>query len=204
MLSQDKGQRSQQFGLFLIGFGALLVLVNLGAFRLLATPLGAILFFAGGVAFLAVFYLNRQQWWALIPGFALLGLGMATLGGGEAGSWFLGLLGAGFAAIYLSDSRHWWAIIPAGALVTLALTAWAGPGWLDGPLLFAGLAATFLLLHLLPEGQGKQPWALYPALGLGAFAILVLVTAVGFPSVVWSLLLIAAGGWLLWRQRTQP
>ena len=198
MLSQDKDRHSQQLGLFLIGFGALLILINLGAFRLLATPL---LFFAGGAAFLAVFYLNRQQWWALIPGFALLGLGMAALGGGTAGSRFLGLLGAGFAAIYLSDSRHWWAIIPAGALVTLALTAWMGPGWLAGPLLFAGLAATFILLYLLPEAQGKQPWALYPALGL---ATLVLVTATGLPIVVWSLLLIAAGGWLLWRQRTQP
>lgn len=201
MLSQDKDQRSQQLGLILIGLGALLVLINLGVFRVLAPPLGAILFFAGGAAFLVVFSRDRQQWWALIPGFALLGLGVAALGGGAAGSWFLGLIGAGFAAIYLSDSRHWWAIIPAGALVTLALTAWVGSGWLAGPLLFAGLAGTFILLYLLPEGQGKQSWALYPALGLGAFTILVLVTAIGLPSVVWSLLLIAAGGWLVWRQR---
>jgi len=196
VLSQDKDHRSQQLGLVLIGLGTLFILINLGVFRLLAPPLGAI-FFAGGAAFLIVFSRDRLQWWALIPGFALLGLGVATLGGGAAGSWFLGLLGAGFAAIYLSDNRHWWAIIPAGALVTLALTALAGPGWLAGPLLFAGLAATFILLYFLPE----QPWALYPALGLGALAMLTLVTAGILPGVVWSLLLIAAGGWLLWQKR---
>jgi hypothetical protein len=30
-------------------------------------------------------------------------------------------------------------------------------------------------------------------------AVLTLVTTAGIPGVIWSLLLIAGGGWLLWR-----
>lgn len=199
MLTPGNDRRSQQIGLVLIGLGVLFLLINLGVLQALAPPLWAVVFFAGGLAFLAVFTRDRQQWWALIPGFALLALGAATLGGGLAGSFFLGLLGAGFVAVYLNDQRHWWAILPAGALLTLALVAGLGQGRLGGPLFFAGLAATFAVLYLLPEAQGKQSWALYPALGLGALAVLTLVTTAGIPGVIWSLLLIAGGGWLLWR-----
>lgn len=119
-------------------------------------------------------------WWALLPGFGLLALGAATLSSGAASApLFLGFLGAGFAAAYRAERRRWWAILPAGVLWTLALVAWLGetrPGSQVGWVFFLGLAATFGALFSLPGAQ-RQRWALYPALGTLALALLVFVVS---------------------------
>ena len=66
----------------------------------------------------------RSEWWALIPGFALIGVGASiVLPGQWSGFSFLGFLGISFLAIYLSNRQRWWAIIPGGVLITLGIVA---------------------------------------------------------------------------------
>lgn len=181
--------------------GLLLLAANLGWLARVGGWLWALAFMAGGVAFLQ-HYRRSREWWALIPGFALLAIGANMLAGPWGSALFLALLGGGFAAIYATDHEKWWAIIPAGALFTLALQAWPVARGLtdEGWLFFLGLGLTFLLLTLLPEGQGRQKWATYPAWSLLAFAaFLFLVTGSG--GAVLPLLMIIAGVYLLWRRQ---
>lgn len=186
----------------LIGIGVVFLATNLGWFSGLSNWLWSILFIVGGGAFLYVYYQNRSRWWALIPGFALLAIGVSALSGIAAGGFFLALLGAGFAAVYFSNRQRWWAIIPAGVLLTLALVAWFDSmgnrdmGWL----FFLGIALTFATLFFLSEGSGKQGWAIYPALGSLAFMVIALASHLGIWLV--SLGLIIVGVFLIWRQST--
>jgi hypothetical protein len=198
----NKNATNQSWALILIFLGLLFLATHFGWFGWLTNWLWSLLFLGAGAAFLYVYYQNRERWWALIPGSALLAVGVAALSGHAAGGLFLALLGAGFAAVYLSERKRWWAIIPAGGLLTLALLAWLGaarPAWDTGWLFFSGLAATFGVLFFLPEGQGKQRWAIYPALGC---LVLVLPTFLSsnIGSFMISLVLIAVGVFLFWRQ----
>lgn len=89
-----------------------------------------------GLSFILIFLINRQNWWALIPGGALISLGLASglgnfLPGLETGGIFLIGLGVTFALVALTptpEGRMWWAWIPAGVLmfIGLVLTAVAG------------------------------------------------------------------------------
>ena len=186
----------------LIALGLFFLLANTGWLAGLASWFWGLLFLAGGGAFLVVYRNDRRHWWALIPGFSLVAVGVAALSGDTAGALFLALLGTGFAAVYLSDRQRWWAIIPAGVLYTLALVAWTSTVWPRadaGWLFFLGIAATFGLLFVLPEGEGRQRWAIYPALGSLVFvAITLMASNVG--GVLVPLLLIGAGAYLVWRQ----
>lgn len=116
-------------GLLLVLGGALFLLGNFGLFENVGALIWALIFAAGGAAFLAVFVTNtNRNWWALFPAFALLGIGvligMDTLlpwipeqfGGGL----FLGALSLSFWGVYATHQEHWWAIIPGGVLLTLA------------------------------------------------------------------------------------
>jgi hypothetical protein len=194
--------QSKLWALLLIGFGILFLLANSGWFAGLVSWMWALFFLAGGGAFLYLYNTNRERWWALIPGFSLLAIGAAALAGDAAGGIFLALIGTGFAAVYASDHRRWWAIIPAGVLFTLALIAWieaSQPNWDASWLFFSGIAATFGLLFVLPEGQGKQRWAIYPALAsLALVALTILSSNIG--GILVPLLLITAGAYLFWRQ----
>lgn len=135
----------------------------------------AIVGLGGGLAFLYVFFTNRQLWWALIPGFILLGIGVTGfLPDPWDGAVFLAGVGVAFWAVYLTDRQRWWAIIPGGVLMTLAaLSALPEmpPGTDTGGVLFLGFGLTFLLVALL-AGQG---WAYIPAV-----ALVVLAVALGF------------------------
>ncbi len=193
---------NQSWALILIFLGLLFLATNFGWFGWLTSWLWSLLFAAAGGAFLYVYYQNRKRWWALIPGFALLAVGVAALSGNAAGGLFLALIGAGFAAVFVTNRARWWAVIPAGALFTLALIAWLSavrPGWDTGWLFFCGLATTFGVLVFLPEGQGKQRWAIYPALGCLALVLLTFLSS-NVGSVIISLVLIAVGAFLFWRQ----
>ena len=61
--------------ILLIVAGGLLLLQNFGILRSVVALVWALIFAAGGLVFLYVFLTNRANWWAIIPGFALLGLG---------------------------------------------------------------------------------------------------------------------------------
>lgn len=182
-----------------------LELVEIGAL------LWAAVFLVGGLVFLLVFVLDREEWWALIPGFVLLSLGVLVgasellpgLEGGWMGAFFLGGLGLAFLAVFLARRDFWWAIIPGGALLTLALVAGLADtlaGELVGGILFLGLALTFGVLSLVPTPEGRMKWALIPAAILLVLALIVFAsTGSALFTYLWPAALILAGLYLLIR-----
>lgn len=151
-------------GILLILAGAISLLEKVGIIPPGIDLFGAIIGFGGGAAFLYAFLKNpRARWWAAIPAFTLLGLGVAgLLPQGLDGLAFLGGIGLAFWAVYLTNTQHWWAIIPGGVLLTLAAISGLSEtmGRVDtGSIFFLGLGLTFLLVALL----ARHNWAYIPA-----------------------------------------
>jgi hypothetical protein len=197
------------WGALLILAGVLFLLQNLGLFAA-GDLFWALLFGLGGVFFLSVFFSNRQNWWALIPGFTLLGIGvligLGWLVPGIADRWggfiVLGSIALGFLVIYLLNRSNWWAIIPAGVLLTLALIAvvdnLAG-GIETGGLLFLGIGLTFGILALNPTPEGRMKWAWIPAGILLIMGLLLLAAAEAWIGYLWPVALILVGIFLIYR-----
>ena len=174
-----------RLGLILIGFGALLLLSNLGIIGGFGNIIGLGILGAMGGFLLHQHYTGRGQAWLLIAGFVLLGCAAATVTGDYAGAWFLGISGLGFLQIWRENEKDWWALLPAGTAFTLAavVASEVGRGLLGlngGTVLFAGLAVTFLAIYMLP--RYAQSWAIIPAVGSAGLALL-----------IWG----SSGSWLL-------
>jgi hypothetical protein len=199
-------------GAILVIFGGLALLQNFGGFDFQGTFWGigfALIFIAAGVGFLTTLWADRKtNWWAIIPGFTLIGLGIIILLGvlhfepGELlGAIFMGAIAASFWVIYFNDRVKWWAIIPAGVLSSIAimiLTSFSD-AW-PPVILFGGMAITFGMVAILVQpGERQRSWAWYPAGAMAVLALLVATTAGPLPGLVWPILLIAAGvvmvGW---------
>jgi hypothetical protein len=198
-------------GILLIIVGILLLLQNLGVFEVIVALVWALLFAAGGLIFLYMFLTEHtRNWWAVIPGFALLGLAALILldelfpriGEALGGAIFLGGVGLAFWVIYFIKREHWWAVIPGGVLFTLALVTVVsyvlGGGWAGGAF-FVGLGLTFGLLYFLPTPQGRMKWALIPAAVLVVMGVLVTAATTGGLSCLGGAVLILVGLYLLFR-----
>ena len=82
-----------------------------------------------GLAFWAVYFANREHWWAIIPGGAMVTLALvaglsSALGDVELGGAFLVGLGLTFGLLYFLptvEGRLKWALIPAGVLLVMGL-----------------------------------------------------------------------------------
>jgi hypothetical protein len=156
---------------------------------------------AAGIAFLYVFATNRQQWWAAIPGFTLLGMSASAfllerLGWG--GLAFLGGIGLGFWAVYLTGRERWWAIIPGGVLLTLGATSALSQAFRiqdTGSVFFIGLGLTFLLVAVL----ARQKWGYIPAIILIVAGALVDTAFEGSLDFVWIAALFLGGAALIWQ-----
>jgi hypothetical protein len=195
-------------GILLIATGIIFLLDNLGLITLEWELLIGPLFAFGGLVFLAIFILNTDNWWALIPGLVLIALGTiifmdnAIAGGGGpwGGAIFLGLLGLAFWLIYLSHQDYWWPVIPGGVLLTLAgVSLLPADDELVGVVFFLGLALTFGLVYLIPKPAGRLTWALYPAGVLALVAILILLGATNLTNFILPLALLILGGLVLYR-----
>jgi len=158
------------------------------------------------VPFLAVFLLNRENWWALIPGWVLLTIGVMVflldqnlLDGELVPLYVLGSIGLPFLVVYFINRENWWALIPAyvllnvGTMVTLIvfnlLDGFAIPAYI-----MFSIAIPFLVVFLINR---TNRWALIPAgilsvLGLGFFA------GTDMARYVIPAVLVIAGGWLLY------
>lgn len=198
-------------GVFLILAGAFFLVQQLFNFPMAALFV-ALLFAAAGAVFLYIVIQDHNKWWALIPGFTLVGLGMLiavgkylpVVGGRFGGAIFLGMIALSFLCIRIIKTDHWWPIIPAGVLATLAIiTVIPGKyGLLIPAVLFMGIGATFGVVGLMPVGkQEKWPWI--PAgicLGIGLIFLLssgaLFNTAFGW---VWALAFILGGAYLVIR-----
>lgn len=195
-------------GVLLVAAGVVFLLSNLEIitinWEMVVGPLLAV----GGLVFLIVFITDTNEWWALIPGFILIGVAintfmgqwMNTMDGRLSGAIFLGFVGLPFFVIYLASHRHWWAIIPGGVLLTMAgISLVSANPALEGGLFFMGLALTFALVYILPKPSGKLKWALYPAGILFLFGLVVTLGATDLLGFIVPLVLLIAGGYVIFR-----
>jgi hypothetical protein len=195
-------------GALLVAFGVLFLLQNFGFLGSVQNVIWLMLFGAAGLTFLFVFASNPQQWWAVIPGFVLLGLAVLIAFGDRLGAWggalFLGSIGLAFWVVYVVKRDFWWALIPAGTLTTLAVVAAVADrvtGMGTAGVFFLGLALTFAVVYFLTAGEQRQRWALIPAGILGVLGMLFLLSLGGLVTYVWAIALIAVGVYLLTRSR---
>ena len=193
------------WGLLLIGGGVLFLLQNLGYLGSVSGYLWALALGVVGLGFLAAFAMDRERWWALIPGTVLVTLGVVaglTTWNVErfdpwSGPLVLGGVALAFWLVYLARRAFWWALIPAGVLSTLAVVARidnaGGPP--TGSVFFFGLALTFGLVLLATPMR----WAIFPAIGLALVGLFILVGQTRFVDFIWPVALIAGGVYLLFR-----
>ena len=188
----------------LILLGVLMLLERFGIFHGAADFFWGVVFLAGGAYFLYRFAINmRGEWWAAIPGFALIGIGADNILPGILGNWtglfFLGFLGLGFFAVYFTERQErWWALIPGGVLVTLGITSvlsdvYGAPE--TGGFFFLGLGFTFLLVAVLASMQ----WAYIPGIILLVMGALLGTSFAGALNYLWPAALILAGLLLIYR-----
>lgn len=200
-------------GVLLIGFGLLFFLQTLGVTQALGSGfLWGVLFGAAGLLFLYAFLRDREQWWAIFPAMPMLGIAALmllnaiapALAGVIGGGLFLGLVSLGFWMVYYVRRDFWWAIIPGGAIATTAIIAWLSnvvPAVETTALMLLGVGLTFLVLYFLPEGRGRQPWAIIPG---GILIIIAALTGIAFGSMArffWPLVFILGGLFLVLRSR---
>lgn len=207
----NRGVLRTIFGLFLIIAGVLFLLQALEVISIGLALVWAVMFAAGGITFLYFYYLNQEQWWALIPGFSLLGIGgviaVAEYGPAElenvAGGIFLLSIGLGFLAIFLRNREMWWPLIPMGFCVTLGVMVILDPilknGDLVGAIFFLGGALTFGLLGFFPSAKRSMSWAFIPAVVMLALGGAILASAYGGFQVFGATALILLGVFFLLR-----
>ncbi len=197
-------------GLLLVVVGVIYLLQSFGVIGGAVSLIWTVLFATGGLFFLYIYFSERANWWAIIPGFVLLAIsaiiGLETFVPIEGDSWlgalFLGSIGTAFWVIYLTNREHWWAIIPGGVLFTLAAVAGLSsmlPGMETGGLFFLGLGLTFGLLAFLPTPKDDTKWALIPAAVMLVMGLIIIFAAVELLNLIWPLGLIAGGLYLIYR-----
>ena len=191
-------------GLLLVAGGLLALMQTMGWLENAGDVFFGSIFLLGGLVFLSL--LLSGNWWAVFPGAALVGIGTLILLPESMDSFggmiFLGFLGLAFWYVYLRDRvESWWAIIPAGVLTTLALVSILPDriGAMEtGGVFFLGLAATFLLVALL----AGMRWAYWPAGALAVMGFLATISLLGIANYLWAVVLIAVGGFLIFRYFT--
>jgi hypothetical protein len=202
------------WGVVLVLIGALLLGQQFNLFGPMQLSFAVFLFGIPAVMFLLTYAFDRRQWWALIPGFILLGLASVVFNEANHGSSlvsgaiFLFSIGLPFWLIYVTK-RWWWAIIPAGVMTVLAIMPIVSndvlPGQFVGGIFFLGLAAVFALVRLATLSNPSMGWAWWPAGILGAFgALTILLGTQSIVQYIWPIALIVLGGWLLLRNFARP
>lgn len=184
-------------GAGLILLGLLMLLERFGLFHGVSDIFWGVIFLAGGVYFFNRFANNTSgEWWAVIPGSALAGIGVDSLLSGVLRDWggffFLGFLGAGFLVVYFSGRERWWAIIPGGVLITLGIVSVLSDAYgigETGGFFFLGLGMTFLVVAVLASLQ----WAYIPGVILLIMGALIGSPFVGVMSYIWPAALIVGG-----------
>jgi hypothetical protein len=201
-------------GVLLVAVGVLVLLQNLDVIRSGLSLLWSLLFLAGGAIFTYLYFKDRANWWAIIPGFTLLGLGVLILlswawpgiGDTLGTTLFLGAIGASFFVIYANHREHWWPIIPGGVLITVAFSTLLEdllrPAFDTGSLVLIGIGVTFLLVYLLSPSEKRLTWALYPAGILAAIGVIIGISTSPLMTFVGPVVLLAIGVYMVYRAVT--
>ena len=188
----------------LIVVGVLTALQNFGILGGGIDFVWALLFLAGGGLFVYLFATNRANWWAIIPGCALVALGViiavewlaSDLQADWGGIIFTLAIALSFLIVYLNDREQWWSIIPGGVMLTIAVTVFLTELLHvedAGGVFIIGLGLTFCLLYLLPSPAGRMKWALIPGIVLAVLGVVMLAAAVPAMNLVWPIALILGG-----------
>jgi len=180
----------------------------------LPSGLGGAVFLAGiGLGFLAVFLMNRRNWWALLPCWVFIALSGVVLveitgfiPGMIGGTVFLWGAGLGFLALYWRDKSNWWAIIPGGSLLVLGVYPlmsgfhWHGDGF-KGFWFFFGMGLVFGSLYLIRDEKNRLQWAKVPFLALSGFSIFILLVSYYslFGKIVLPALLLLLGIYMIYK-----
>lgn len=197
------------WGALLVLGGVMFLLQNLGIL-----PFGdlfwGLLLGLGGVFFFYIFFQNRVNWWALIPGFTLFCVALIVILGWLApefagywgGALILGGIGISFLVVFLLERELWWAVIPAGVMLTLAVISALGemvPDVETGGIFFLGLGATFGALPVTSSPAGQMKWAWIPAAILVGMGLLMILAVEDLIAYLWPAALVLLGGYLIWR-----
>ncbi len=204
-----RSKASVFWGAGLLLMGVLLLLQNLRVLPNLVETIWLGLFGVCGATFIGVYLADRQRWWALIPGGALLGIAAIFAmeaffpgHGALTGIVFLLALSGTFLAVFFFHRENWWAVIPGGVLFTVALVVLLEEfvsGLETASVMMLGLAATFAVLSRVETPQGRMRWPLIPAAVLLSFGLLLLASSVGWATWAISLLLILGGAYMALR-----
>lgn len=201
-------------GVLMLLFGGLALFQTLTNYQYQGDLWGilfAILFFLAGVAFTYVFFSDRtRNWWSVIPGFTMIGLGLLIgsqilfprFPGTVSAAVFLAAIGLSFIVIYLNNRSQWWPIIPGGVMLSVAALVVVADysGEIGVSIMFLGIAATFAALALIKQpNQQKMQWAWIPAGIMAALALLMGLIGGAFSGYIWAAALILVGGYLVIR-----
>ncbi len=181
----------------LVVLGLLMLLERFGLFRGVTSLFWGAIFLAGAGFFLYRFLQNmRGEWWAAIPGFALLGIAATILVSlvlpQLSGFFFLAALGVGFFVVYFARRDYWWAIIPGGVLITLGFVAVMSDAFGvsdSGGVLFLGFGLTFILVAVLTSMR----WAWIPGIIMLVLGALIGTPFIGTANLLWPAALIIGG-----------
>lgn len=196
------------WGLLLILAGVLFLLNSIGTITI-GDFQWAIILVIGGLAFLSVFIVDRNHWWALFPAFGLLIGGtiiflekaFPALPGDFGGAIAMAGIGLAFLLIFVSNIANWWALIPAGVLLSSAvalLMSVFAQGQETGGVFLIGLGLTFGVIGFVPTKQGRMRWAFIPALVLLVIGFIVLIASFNLFVVIGPLALIGVGALIIY------
>lgn len=180
--------------------------------------IGAVLMGFISLPFWVIYLFNRKEnWWALIPGWALAVITLIILvseqwAGETIGALVMWSIALPFLFVYFRNRTHWWALIPgfimAGLGVVVLLSSQSSEE-IIGTFVMLMIAAPFFAIFFFAKGQW---WAIIPAGILTTLAIII-PFATGLDGDTFEARLVAVFmflgftvpfGWLWWRSTLYP
>lgn len=120
--------------------------------------------------FILVFLINRRNWWALIPAYVMISVGVMIalislnlLSGSLVATYVLLSVALPFFVVYLLDRRQWWALIPGGITGLIGLSILVAAESLLQYLVPIVIILVGLGLIFRVFGKSQQPSASPPA-----------------------------------------
>jgi hypothetical protein len=86
---------------------------------------GTFVLFSIGLPFLAIYLRDRAHWWALIPAYVMLSIGLIiplaemNLNGNYVAAYVMFAVALPFWVVYVRDREQWWALIPGGIMTVI-------------------------------------------------------------------------------------
>lgn len=115
--------------------------------------------------FIVVFLSDRSQWWALIPAYVLvvIGIMVALIDGGVLGdlmvpAYVMFAIAIPFFVVYLRNPKEWWPVIPGGimAVIGSAFILSAGAAQYLGAVALIGVGVLILLRQFLHSKSADE------------------------------------------------